>query len=202
MSGTLFHHVSGRIVAIFLFVQLLFCAASGCAQTQVRSTLPWSERMAMSEMARLGDSIANSVGPNAKWRYETGLFLSGLERIWKNTAKKEYLRYIKKVVDSYIGPDGSIATYKADDYNLDNINSGKVVLALYEETEDPKYRAAATRLMEQLGTQPRTSEGGFWHKKIYPHQMWLDGIYMASPFYAQYCRTFGRPAGFDDVPGR
>jgi unsaturated rhamnogalacturonyl hydrolase len=76
---------------------------------------------------------------------------------------------------------------------------GKVLFALYRQTGDERYRKAARLLRDQLTTHPRTAGGGWWHKQIYPHQMWLDGVYMASPFYAEYGATFGEPAAYDDV---
>ncbi len=165
----------------------------------VRAAMPWSQRMAASEINRRGEMLAYGRDPKAKWNYETGVFLKGLEAVWLKTGDDRYYQYFKGVVDSYLGPDGTIATYKVEDYNLDNINTGKALLALYERTKGEKYRLASERLMQQLKAQPRTPEGGFWHKKIYPHQMWLDGIYMAAPFYAQYSRTFGAPEAFDDI---
>ncbi len=158
----------------------------------------WAVRMAGSEMTRQGDALCFG-GPKGKWAYETGVLLKGLEATWKSTGDEKYFDYSKRVVDSYVGADGSIKTYKLEDYNLDNINMGKQLLTLFDRTGDQKYKKAADRLMEQLKSQPRTNEGGFWHKKIYPYQMWLDGIYMASPFYAQYSLKFNQPAGFDDV---
>jgi unsaturated rhamnogalacturonyl hydrolase len=76
---------------------------------------------------------------------------------------------------------------------------GRVLLLLYKETRQEKYLKAATHLREQLKTHPRTSEGGFWHKKIYPSQMWLDGLYMGEPFYAEWAATFNENAAFDDI---
>jgi unsaturated rhamnogalacturonyl hydrolase len=79
------------------------------------------------------------------------------------------------------------------------VNPGKPLFAIYEKTHDEKYRKAIETLRRQLREHPRTSDGGFWHKKRYPHQMWLDGLYMAAPFYAQYAKVFHEPAAFDDV---
>lgn len=62
-----------------------------------------------------------------------------------------------------------------------------------------KYIKGARQLRVQLDGQPRTKEGGFWHKQIYPNQMWLDDLYTAAPFYAEYSQVFNQPAGFDDV---
>jgi len=85
------------------------------------------------------------------------------------------------------------------DFNIDNIAPGRILLHLYEITKQNKYKAAADTLMIQLQLHPRTSEGGFWHKKIYPNQMWLDGLFMAEPFYAEYLMMFKYPKNFDDI---
>ena len=95
--------------------------------------------------------------------------------------------------------DGAIATYRPDEHNIDHINPGKVLFALHRETGDERYRRAIELLRGQLRTQPRVAAGGFWHKGIYPHQMWLDGIYMGSPFLAEYAATFGDGGEYDDV---
>jgi unsaturated rhamnogalacturonyl hydrolase len=155
--------------------------------------------MASSEMKRLGDSLSFGKGPRGYWAYETGVFLKGLEALWIKTGDLKYYDYLKTIIDSFLEPDGTIRTYKLEDYNLDNINCGKLLLTLYEKTKEEKYREAALQLMKQLENQPRTREGGFWHKKIYPFQMWLDGVYMSGPFIAQFAKVFNRPAGFDEV---
>jgi unsaturated rhamnogalacturonyl hydrolase len=169
------------------------------ARQVVSDKLPWSERMALSEMIRRGGSLEFDRNPKAKWAYETGVFLEGIEKVWRSTRDEKYYGYLKAVVDSFVEADGNIRTYKLDEYNLDSIKSGTLLLSLYRETKEKKYDTAAHLLMKQLETQPRTSEGGFWHKKIYPYQMWLDGIYMGSPFYAQFSQMFNQPRGFEDV---
>ncbi|MBN1564552.1 MAG: glycoside hydrolase family 88 protein [Anaerolineae bacterium] len=134
-----------------------------------------------------------------KWAYEWGVVLKGIEQVWQQTGDQRYFDYIKRNIDEYVQPDGSIRTYRPAEYNIDHINTGKLLFGLWRETGDERYRKAIYRLREQLNTHPRTSENGFWHKNIYPHQMWLDGIYMGGPFYAEFARTFAEPAGFDDV---
>lgn len=158
----------------------------------------WAEKMAQSEMARRGDSLSFGKA-RGYWAYETGVLLKGLEHLWVTTGNAKYYEYLKATVDSFLESDGTIKTYRLDDYNLDNINCGKLLLTLYEKTKEEKYRTASRLLMKQLEGQPRTGEGGFWHKKIYPYQMWLDGIYMASPFLAQFSKSFNKPDGFDEV---
>ena len=159
----------------------------------------WAARMALSEMERRGDSLSFGKGPQGYWAYETGVFVKGLEAMWIKTGDVKYFDYLKRTIDSFLDSDGTIRTYKLDDYNLDNINCGKLLLILYEKTKEERYRNAALLLMKQLEGQPRTREGGFWHKKIYPYQMWLDGVFMSGPFLAQFARIFDRPTGFDEV---
>jgi unsaturated rhamnogalacturonyl hydrolase len=154
--------------------------------------LPWSVCMAGSVMAR---------HPllSRRWHYEPGVVLLAVYRLWQATGERQYYDYVKNNIDVFVGPDGQIRTYRLEDYNLDQINEGKLLLPLFETTGDERYRRAAHLLRKQLETQPRTAEGGFWHKQIYPHQMWLDGIYMASPFYAEFAARLGQPEAHDDV---
>ncbi len=125
--------------------------------------------------------------------------LLALVRMWEHTRDGKYFEFVERNLDRYITAEGTIAAYNIDDYNLDNIAPGRAVLALYDSTHAEKYRGAAALLRRQLAGQPRTGEGGFWHKKIYPHQMWLDGLFMAEPFYAEYARRFNEPDAFDDI---
>jgi unsaturated rhamnogalacturonyl hydrolase len=154
--------------------------------------LAWSVRMADSVIKRypiLG----------TRWVYEWGLMLKAILEVWHQTGESHYFDYVKTNVDQFVDPQGHIETYRADEYNLDHINPGKLLFPLLRATGDARYEKAARRLREQLRTHPRTSEGGFWHKQIYPHQMWLDGIYMASPFLAEFAATFDEPESFDEV---
>ena len=159
----------------------------------------WSEKMAATVMQIWKDSLVMQPGKPVKWAYDEGVVLEGLTNIWKRTGKGEYFKFIQKSMDHFVQEDGTIARYKAEDYNIDNIKNGRILLTLYKVTGQEKYYKAATSLWEQLKKQPRTKEGGFWHKKIYPYQMWLDGLYMGQPFYAEYAATFNQPEAFDDV---
>lgn len=178
---------------------MLFPLSYGAPQRGTAEARNWARKLADSELKRQGDALIFGKNPKAKWAYETGVFLKGLEAVSERTGEARYHEYVQSVIDSYVSPDGAIRTYKMEDYNLDNINSGKMLLVLYQKTGEAKYRNAAALLEQQLEKQPRTREGGFWHKQIYPYQMWLDGIYMASPFLAQYAQMFDKPAGFDEV---
>jgi unsaturated rhamnogalacturonyl hydrolase len=163
---------------------LTVCALmANSAFAQVQQSLPWSERMANTMLTVHKDTITYSAEKkNAHWEYEMGLMMKSLENVWYHTGDAKYFRYIKQVVDQFVDDKGNIRTYKLDDYNLDMITPGRLLLTLYHETSKEKYRLAADNLMKQLHEQPRTKEGGFWHKKRYPNQMWLDGLYMAEPF--------------------
>jgi rhamnogalacturonyl hydrolase YesR/polygalacturonase len=145
------------------------------------------------------DSAKKETGYPGRWTYDHGLVLKGIESVWRTTGDKQYFEFIQQQMDHFITDDGSIRTYSLNEYNLDNLNSGRVLLFLYKETRAEKYRKAAALLREQLKTHPRTSDGGFWHKKIYPSQMWLDGLYMGEPFYAEYAATFHDDSAFDDI---
>jgi len=146
------------------------------------------------------DSLAFKQDKPAQWTYEQGVVLKGIENVWRRTGNGEYFNYIQKNIDLFVRKDGGIRTYKLDDYNLDNINTGRMALTLYNTVNDnSKYLKAARLLRDQLNYQPRTSDSGFWHKDRYPEQMWLDGIYMAEPFYAEYAKRFNTPEIFNDV---
>lgn len=134
-----------------------------------------------------------------KWSYDYGVLCKGLEKVYELDGGEKYFEYIKNLMDSFVDDDGSIRCYDRFQYNLDFINNGKTLLFLYKKTGDKKYASAAHILRDQLKSHPRISEGGFWHKKIYPHQMWLDGLYMAEPFYAEYINLFEENKSYDDV---
>ncbi len=135
----------------------------------------------------------------AKWSYDLGVLLKGIEGQWLNTGNGQYFKYIQKQVDFFVDAKGSIKTYRAEELNIDNINIGRTLLMLYKVTLNEKYLIAANSLRDQLRRQPRTTEGGFWHKKIYPNQMWLDGLYMAEPFYAEYASLTHEDTSFNDI---
>ncbi|MBA2938670.1 glycoside hydrolase family 88 protein [Paenibacillus sp. CGMCC 1.16610] len=134
-----------------------------------------------------------------QWGYVAGMALAAIDKLGDWTGDAKYHDFVKRHMDVFIQEDGSIRGYKLNDYNLDHINKGKNLFRLWRETGEAKYEAAARLLITQLVGQPRTSEGGFWHKKIYPFQMWLDGLYMSSPFMAEYAHTFQDNSWFDEV---
>lgn len=181
-----------------------------CASCVTKNTLPqkfsgatpleWSVRLADSEMVRLGDKLAWKEGGRAKWDYTAGLFTLSLLKLDAPVHDPRHLKFTENAIGSFISPDGKIQTYKPEEFQLDALNPGKTVLALWQITHDERYKKAALLLRRQLDTQPRTADGGFWHKERYTHQMWLDGLYMGAPFYAECAQLFGEPDfSFDDV---
>ena len=165
----------------------------------VSAAKPYSVWMADSEMKRMPESWMTDFAKKPKWDYCNGLELQAIYLVWKQTADPKYFNYVKSYTDTIIASDGSITGYKLQDYNIDKLNSGKILFDLYAKTKEEKLKKAMDILRDQMKTHPRTADGGFWHKKIYTNQMWLDGIYMASPFLAEYGYRFGEKELFDEV---
>jgi unsaturated rhamnogalacturonyl hydrolase len=178
-----------------IFCLLLIACFSRFALAQPQ----WSQRAADAAMKRWPDGRFAPVGARWAWNYELGTLLEGFDSVWLDTADGRLFRYIKASVDQFVTPEGTIPTWKIDEYQLDNILLGRQLLFLYGVTLDKRYAKAADLLYEQLKHQPRTPSGGFWHKQRYPNQMWLDGLYMAEPFYADYAATFHHPEAFKDI---
>ena len=174
------------VAAVFSFK---FCTAQ---------QISYAEKMAATVMTIWKDSLS-SEGKPAKWTYDQAVILKGIESLWYRTGDAKYFNYMQKSMDFFVDEKATIRTYKQADYNIDNVLCGRILLTLFNVTGKEKYYKAATTLREQLRTQPRTNEGGFWHKKIYPYQMWLDGLYMGEPFYAEYAATYHDPAAFNDI---
>lgn len=182
-----------------IFLGALLVASQVFAQEKVSKTLPWSARMAESEMVRCPQSWQLDFQPSLKWDYCHGLELGAMLDVYDAYGDKKFFNYALSYADTMTHDDGSIETYKSTELSLDRINTGKFYFRIYEQTKNEKYKKALDLLRSQLDNQPRTSEGGFWHKKVYPHQMWLDGIYMGSPFYAEYAFRNNRPQDYADV---
>lgn len=131
-------------------------------------------------------------GKPASWNYIDGCMLTALLQMADILQDGRYSSFVESFVDSFIGPDGTIRTYAAEKQTLDDINEGRVLFPLYAMTGKEKYRLAAEKLHQALEKQPRTHEGSYWHKAIYPNQVWLDGIYMAQVFSALYEKHLGQ----------
>lgn len=169
-----------------------------------KAALEWSKKMADSELERstlkyvYGGFDVMRRRP-AIWEYTTGLQLQAYDDLAGATGNKGYAQAAETVIGSFVADDGTIHTYNESKYNIDSINSGKMLLRLYEETKNEKYKQAAAHLRHQLENHPRTSEGAFWHKKRYPYQLWLDGVYMGMPFLAHYSALFENGKGLEEA---
>jgi unsaturated rhamnogalacturonyl hydrolase len=161
-------------------------------QTSAQKLNTWSVRMVESTLQRytLND---------AHWHYEHGLQVMAIQKAAEATGEARYMRFVSDWIDHFVQADGTIRTYRVNEYNIDQVNAGKLLFGALERTGDQRYRKALDLLRGQMRTQPRNNSNGFWHKQIYPYQMWLDGIFMAGPFLAEYARRFEEPATFEDV---
>lgn len=137
--------------------------------------------------------------PKPVWNYEAGVTLLGAKVMYEITGDELYYQRIVEHMDHYILPDGSIRYLNPDERNLDRINSGKVLFYLYERTGEERYKIALDTLMDLVHKHPRTSTGNFWHKDIYPYQIWLDGLYMGLPLYLEYETKYNDKKNYGDV---
>jgi unsaturated rhamnogalacturonyl hydrolase len=190
---------------VILVCLIVFSAGKVTAQQTankvvvISKDLKWSERMALSILKRDPElwQIDNNEKP--KWDYKLGLVAMSFQELYKKTNNPVYANYVKQYAETVISSSGEIMNYKLEDYNIDYINAGKILFDLYKTTKEDRYLTAMQTLRKQLATHPRTNSGGFWHKKIYPYQMWLDGLYMGTPFYARYTVEFDKGKDLDDV---
>lgn len=183
-----------KILKVLAFV--LVTAVSIFAQTPKNA--PMSQRLADTLMNRIWVDDGTPPGIPRSWTYEQGVQLKAVEQMWYATGDPKYFSFIKSGMDFWFDKDGKLSKYDADEYNIDHITPGRAIITLYRVTNDKKYKDAAELIRSQLKTHPRTKEGGFWHKKIYPYQMWLDGLYMGEPFYAEYSMVWNEN-NWDDI---
>lgn len=189
---------------------MLALALIGCAPKSKSICLldttdrPLSVRMAESEIKRLPDATCLD-GTNGKlrWNYTTGLELNAILDLYARTGDERFWNYAYHYADTMINEKAAITSYRLSNYNIDHICPGTMLFSIYEKTGEARFKMAMDTLFAQLQTHPRTSDGGFWHKKVYPWQMWLDGLYMGEPFYAEYVSKYvpeaERQSFFDDV---
>lgn len=138
-------------------------------------------------------------GKAGGWNYIDGCMILALLETYRATGEERYYEFADAFISHRVREDGSINGYSVEEYNIDNVNAGKTLFALYEINGKEKYRRAIDLIYRQVRTQPRTAEGNFWHKKIYPNQVWLDGLYMGQPFYMEYETKFNHREHYDDI---
>ena len=134
-----------------------------------------------------------------KWNYIDGCMITGILERYEITGEARFLDFADRFMSGFVEENGRIRTYDPAEYSLDNVNPAKNLFTLYDLTGKEKYRKAIELVRSQLSTMPRTPEGNFWHKLIYPNQVWLDGIYMALPFYMEYEKRFDAQKDCEDI---
>ncbi len=169
------------------------------SQKSEMTAMNYAVKMADSDMKRNPEGWMVDFRESLKWEYTHGLMMNAHLAVWEETGKEKYFEYVKEFADTMVQESGEIRKYDINLYNIDRVSPGRFLIKLYKEEPKEKYKKAIDLLRSQMKDHPRTSEGGFWHKKIYPHQMWLDGLYMGSPFLTLYGREFDEPELFDDV---
>lgn len=183
---------------IFLSIIVFFLLTGNLFQEKKKMEKPvsWAEKFADAVIFRY-DSLIYYNNNNPKFEYDYAFLGAAIDKL--GDRDKKYSDYMKSYIDYFVQEDGTIKGYKLTDYNIDRVRPGNNLFTLYERTGEKKYKIAIESLVSQLATHPRTKAGGFWHKKVYPYQMWLDGIYMGSPFLARYAKDFNKPELFDEV---
>ena len=156
-------------------------------------------KFAESEMKRSPEAWQLDHGKRLYFGYPQGLGCLAMLKMWKQTGDKKYFDYVEQWTDTLINDKGEIHLYKVETYNIDYINPGKVLFDVYRETGKEKYKLAMDLLVKQMNNHPRTLEGAYWHKLIYQHQIWLDGLYMGAPYLAEYAVMFNKPEMMEDV---
>lgn len=185
-----------HILYIIVFL-ITGCNANSKQSNIVNEENYWSVQMANSVM-NLHDTLIYYNGRDRlKWQYDVAMLAMSIDKL--GSIDQKYAKYMEDYFNALVKEDGSVYDYRPEEYNIDRINPGKALFTMYKRTGNKKYLTAIEGFVDQMRTHPKTNSGGFWHKKIYPYQMWLDGIYMASPFLAQYAKEFEQPEWFDLV---
>ena len=180
-----------------LYAALAVLGATACSAPNEEVNL--SRMLCHSEMARHTNPMTLDFQTKPKWDYSAATELLGMLTIAEKYNDTTIYKYVTQWVDTMVLADGRILGYKGDRYNIDHVCPGLMLLHLHEKTQDPRLMTACDSLWGQMKTHPRTSEGGFWHKKVYPHQMWLDGLYMGAPFLARYAKECGIAEAAQDL---
>ncbi len=185
-----------RYLLVSCSILLLTCCKNQSSNNTDLS-VKWSVRMADAVMQRFDSLIHYNNPGRVNWQYDIAMLGQAIDKLGYIDAK--YSRYHEDFIDHFVSVDGKILTYDIEEYNLDNVNPAKGLITQYKRKGDIKYLNAINTIIEQLHNQPKTHAGGYWHKLKYPWQMWLDGIYMASPFLAQYAMEFNKTEWFDTI---
>jgi len=181
-------------ICLFLITIVLSC---NTAVKKTKSSEKWSVKMANSVIERFDTLGYYNNRPRIGWSYDLAMLGMSIDKL--GSMDEKYSKYLLDYMNFLVEEDGNIPRYNMKKYNLDMINPARNLIQLYKRTNNEKYHKALAQFITQMENHPKTKTGGFWHKKTYPNQMWLDGIYMASPFLAQYAKEFNQPKWFDVV---
>ena len=138
-------------------------------------------------------------GLKSKWNYIDGCMIKAVLQMYAISKDEKYLKFADDFIDYRVFEDGTIDGYNVGEKNIDNVNAGKTLFELYDLTGKEKYRKAIDLVYSQIEIMPRCKSGNFWHKDIYPNQVWLDGMYMGQPFYLEYETRFNNRKNYDDI---
>lgn len=188
--------LNSKLIAIAFLISVNLCAQSNVKSKESKK---WSDRMAITIMKHYPKAWQIDDVDKPKWEYKPTFVLVAFQDLYKQTKNESYNTYIKGYIDTFVDSTGLISKYNSNDYNIDYVSPGKLLFDLYASTHDSRYLTAMKTLKGQIDGQPRTPSGGFWHKKIYPDQMWLDGIYMQAPFYTRYTVAYEDGKGLNDI---
>ena len=181
------------VLLILLFA--LNCQSQS-KQTNNQNKLYWATRFADAVMHQ-SDSLIYYLRDKPKYEYDYAFLGYAIDKL--GVIDRKYSEYARAYIDYFVQDNGAINGYKFSDFNIDRVRPGVNMLNLFKQTGEEKYRVAVETLVSQMESHPRTKSNGYWHKKIYPWQMWLDGIYMAQPLLAQYANEFNQPKWFDEI---
>jgi unsaturated rhamnogalacturonyl hydrolase len=179
------------------------------ARLQVSILRPFQSKAGESMAARLAQTTLNLYpdpkdfpiyAPN-RWNYEYSFFLLGSYKLGKKINNNDFIAYPKRWVDMFINESGGFKkdVYDMSEYKLDDVIPARLAILFHQETKNAKYKSIVDTIVTQLSRQPKTSDGGYWHKQIYEHQMWLDGIFMADVFSMQYAKAYNKPEWYDEA---
>lgn len=184
-------------VSILVLAVVFIASSFSCSFQKQESAEKWSIKMADAVMQRF-DTLAYYNGRTAaSWSYDIALLGAAIDKLGEIDPK--YSEYMKTFIDMLVDGKGYIERYEMEKYNIDLIRPATNIFTLANRMGDEKYKLAIPQFITQMENHPKTHAGGYWHKKRYPWQMWLDGIYMGSPFLAQYAKEYNKPEWFDIV---
>ena len=182
-----------KFTSLILIALMLFSCQTG------KDNRPWSVRMVDSEISRNPEAWMLDFSKRLRWSYCAGMQMQAIIKTGELYNIPAYFDYVYQFADTMVYDNGNIKVYAKETYNLDHVKPGMMLFEVWEKTGEDRFKKALFNIRDQFHNHPRVSEGGFWHKLRYPHQMWLDGLYMGSPFYARFCLTFDEPDYFPDV---